>query len=163
MVRVFRSGCFAVLVLSAVLALPTPTLAQEAAAQPAAAAPPAMTLDQGAGMFFHQIKADRTADFEWLMGKIKEAFQKSEDATQKQQAAGIHVFKSTDPGQNGNVLYIVMVNPAVAGADYSMQNMMKIVYAAFPAEQQDIYKRLQGAFGGATNRVNLQSIADFGK
>jgi hypothetical protein len=172
MVRVFRSGRVAVLVLScAVLALPAAARAQDAAqpaAQPQAQAqpqqPPAMTLDSGAGMFFHMIKSDRTADFEWLMGKIKEAFQKSEDATHKQQANGIHIMKSMDPVPNStNVMYIVLVNPAVPGADYSMQNMMKIVYEAFPAEQQDIYKRLQGAFGGPTNRVNLQPVADFSK
>ncbi len=164
MARVVPVGSIAVLAFSfALLAAPLPAKAQEPA-QPPPQTPPAMTLDAGAGMFFHMIKSDRTADFEWLMTKIKDAFQKSEDATQKQQAAGIHVLKSTDPVPNStNVMYIVLVNPSVSGADYSMQNMMKIVYEAFPTEQQDIYKRLQGAFGGPTNRVNLQPIADFSK
>lgn len=164
MVRSFRSVGSAVAIMAvAVLAVASDARAQEAA-QPAAQQPPAMTLESGAGMFFHMIKSDRTSDFEWLMNKIKEAFTKSEDAQRKQMAAGIRVLKSTDAVPNStNVMYVVLINPAVPGADYSMQNMMKIVYEAFPAEQQDIYKRLQGAFGGPTNRVNLAPIADFGK
>jgi hypothetical protein len=38
-----------------------------------------------------------------------------------------------------------------------------MLYEAFPAEQQEIFKRVSGAFGGPTNRVNLQPVAEFGK
>jgi len=135
-----------------------------AMAQDQAAAPQALTLDSGAGLMFHQIKQDRTADFEWVMDKIKQAMQKSENAQVKEQATGIKVLKSLDPTPNStNVMYIVMVDPSVKGADYSMQAMLKMLYEAFPSEQQDIYKRVQGAFGGPTSRVNLQPIADFAK
>ncbi len=151
----------ATLAVASVLTVSSVALAQEPAQQPAAppAAPPAMTLDSGAGMFFHMIKPDRTADFEWVMGKIREGLAKSEDATRKQQATGLTVLKSTDPVPNSpNVMYVVLVNPAVKGADYGMQGLLKLLYEAFPAEQQDIYKRVSGAFGGPTNRVNLQPI-----
>ena len=84
----------ATLAVASVLTLSTAALAQEPAPQPAA--PAAMTLDSGAGMFFHMIKPDRTADFEWVMGKIREALAKSEDASRKQQATGLSVLKSTD-------------------------------------------------------------------
>lgn len=151
----------ATLAVASVLTLSTTALAQEAAPQaaPQPAAPAAMTLDSGAGIFFHMIKPDRTADFEWVMGRIREALAKSEDASRKQQATGLSVLKSTDAVPNSpNVMYVVMVNPSVKGADYSMQGLLKMLYEAFPAEQQDIYKRVSGAFGGPTNRVNLQPV-----
>jgi hypothetical protein len=136
--------------------------------QPAAAAPaappaaPAVTLQSGAGMFFLMIKPDRTADFEWLVGRIKEAMLKSEDGTVKQQAQGIRVLRSMDPVPNSdNVMYVMMANPAVSGADYSIQTLITMLYKAFPEEQQDIYKRVQGAFGGSTNLVNLKPVVDF--
>jgi hypothetical protein len=44
-----------------------------------------------------------------------------------------------------------------------MQNLLKLLYAAFPEEQQEIYKRVAGAFGGPTSRVNLTLANDFSK
>jgi hypothetical protein len=143
--------------------------AQEPPAQPAAQpaapqAPPPVTFSSPAGILIHQIKGDRTADFEWLVGKMKEALLKSEDAVVKQQAPGFKVFKNVDPlPQTGNILYVILVSPAVAQADYNMVTLLNIVYKAFPEEQQEIYKRVQGAFGGGVTRWNLEPIADFAK
>jgi hypothetical protein len=138
--------------------------AQPAAQAPAAQAPPAVTFSTPAGLLFHQIKADRTADFEWVMERLKEAMSKAEDPVQKQQAGGFHVYKNPDAlPQTGNIMYVVVVNPAVKDADYSMTALLNIVYKAFPDQQQEIFKRVSGAFGGGTNRVNLQPIADFAK
>lgn len=138
------------------------TCATGAFAQEAPAAP-ALTLNSGAGVMFHQIKADRTEDFDWIMGKLKTAMQKSAEAQHVEMAKGIKVYKSTDAPANGNVTYVVMVDPAVKDADYSMQTLLKMLYAAFPEEQQEIYKRVSGAFGGGTSRVNLALATDFAK
>lgn len=149
-------------VLSATPALVPPAAAQEQAA--AAQAPPAVTFNTPAGILIHQIKGDRTADFEWLVGKMKEALTTSEDATYKQQAAAFKVFKNVDPlPQTGNILYVMLVSPTVPEADYNMVTLLNIVYKAFPEEQQEIYKRVQGAFGGGATMWKLEPIADFGK
>ena len=50
-----------------------------------------------AGMVLNFIKPDKTADFETVMAKLKEALQKSEKPERKQQAASWKVFKSADP------------------------------------------------------------------
>ena len=50
-------------------------------------------------MVLNFIKPDKTADFEMVMGKLKEAMAKSEKPERKQQAAGWKVFKSPDPGR----------------------------------------------------------------
>ena len=49
------------------------------------------------GMVLNFIKADKTADFEAVMAKLKEALQKSDKPERKQQAASWKVFKSPDP------------------------------------------------------------------
>lgn len=139
-------------------------VAQEAQPQAAPAAPPAVNFSTGAGILFHQIKSDRTGDFEWVMGKLKDALLKSEDAVHKQQAAGFKVYKNVDPlPQTGNIMYVVLIHPTVPSADYNMITLLNLVYKAFPEEQQEIYKRVQGAFGGGVNRLNIEPVADFGK
>jgi hypothetical protein len=154
---------------AAVLALVSavPALAQEAQApaaqQAAPQAPPAVTFTTPAGVLFHQIKADRTADFEWVMERLKEALLKSENPQHKQQAAGFKVYKNTDALPTGNIMYLVLISPTVPEADYSMTGLLNLVYKAFPDQQQEIFKRVSGAFGGGTNRLNLQPVSDFSK
>ena len=153
-------------ILAVVPAAVPQAAAQEAQpAQPAApAAPAAVNFTTPAGILIHQIKGDRTGDFEWLVGKMKEALTKSDDEKVKQQAPGFKVYKNVDPlPQTGNVLYVILVSPTVAEADYNMGTLLNIVYKAFPEEQQEIYKRVQGAFGGGVTRWNLEPIADFAK
>jgi hypothetical protein len=125
----------------------------------AAAQPPGRTFGSDAGMIFNTIKPDKTADFEMVMGKLKEALQKSEDATRKQQGASWKVFKSVEPGPNGNVLYIFMMDPVVKGADYSVS---KILAEVFPTEVQTLYKTFSDAYAGGQNIVNLQLVSSFG-
>jgi hypothetical protein len=146
-----------------VLTCATGAFAQEApAAQPQA--PPALTLTSDVAVLIHQIKADRTADFDWVMDKVKAAMLKSTEPQHTAMAKGIQIYRSADaPPAGGNVTYIVLVNPTVKEADYSMQNLLKLLYAAFPEEQQEIYKRVAGAFGGPTSRVNLTLANDFAK
>ena len=149
-----------------VLTCATGAFAQEApAAQPAQPqAPPALTLTSDVAVLIHQIKADRTADFDWVMDKVKAAMLKSAEPQHAAMAKGIQIYRSADaPPAGGNVTYIVLVNPTVKEADYSMQNLLKLLYAAFPEEQQEIYKRVAGAFGGPTSRVNLTLANDFAK
>lgn len=134
---------------------------QQPAAQPPAPqqAAPARTFGSDAGMVFNTVKPDKTADFEFVMGKLKEALQKSADANRKQQAASWKVFKSVEAGPQGNVLYIFIMDPAVKGADYTVS---KILAEAFPTEVQDLYKKFSDAYAGGQNLVNLQLISNFG-
>ena len=88
----------------------TPPAAQPPAGQPPAAADPAakkeprISLTGSAGAFMFLIKPDQTANFEELMGKVKEALGKSENPVRKQQLAGWKVFKAAEPS-GANALY----------------------------------------------------------
>jgi hypothetical protein len=133
------------------------------AGQPAAQAQAAVntrTFPGDAGMILNFIKPDKTADFEAVMAKLKEALQKSEKPERKQQAAGWKIFKSPDPA-GANTLYVFIIDPAVKGADYSVAN---ILAEAFPADQvNELYKQYAGAYAQGQNIINLNMAVDLGK
>jgi len=138
----------------AVLLAATPS---RSAAQ-AAAAPAPRVFASDAGMVLNFIKADKTADFETVIGKLKEALQKSEKPERKQQAASWKVFKSPDPAQGGNVLYVFIIDPSVKGADYTVSTILN---EAFPQEVQALYKQYAEAYASGQNFVNLALVSDF--
>ena len=139
--------------------------AQAAAPAAAQAPPPAVNFTEAAGALIVQIKGDRTADWEWAVGKIKDAMAKSEDPVHKQQAAGLKVYKNPEPiAQTGAVLYLMMVSPSVPSADYSITTLSNVAYKALtPEEQQEFHKRISGAFAGSIARWQLALVADFSK
>lgn len=129
--------------------------------QPATQAqtPQGRVFGSDAGMIFNQIKPDKAADFEMVIGRLREALQKSENPVRRQQAEGWRVFKSVEPGPNGSLLYIFWVNPAVKGEDYTVS---KILAEAFPQEAQQLYQTYVGAYAGGQNLVNLELVASLG-
>jgi hypothetical protein len=133
---------------------------QQPPAQQAQAAPTARTFGSDAGMVLNFIKPDKTADFEAVVAKLKEALAKSEKPERKEQAKSWQVFKSPDPAAGGNVLYVFLINPAVKGADYTVSN---ILAEAFPTEVQTLYKQYAEAYASGQNFVNLALVSDLGK
>ena len=112
------------------------------------------------GMVLNFIKPDKTAEFESVIGKLKEALQKSEKPERKQQAASWKVFRSPDPA-GANVLYVFIIDPSVKGADYQISN---IIAETFPAaEATEILKKYADAYAQGMNIVNLNLIQDLGK
>ena len=136
-----------------------PALAQAPAAQ-AQPVSNARLFPNDGGLVLNFIKPDKTADFEMVIGKLKEALQKSDKPERKQQAAGWKIFKSPDPA-GMNTLYVFIVDPAVKGADYQVSN---IIAEGFPsAEATDILKKYAEAYAQGMNIVNLNLIQDLGK
>ena len=131
--------------LSATAAFAQQPPAPAAPAQPAAAAPNPFVFNGDAGAIMNFVKADKTADFEMVLGKLKEALAKSEKPERKQQAAGWKVLKASEPG-----------------AEYSVGN---ILVEAFGAEGQALYKTYSEAYGtpaiGAL--LHLSKVTELGK
>jgi hypothetical protein len=147
---------FVVCVLSAGSAL-----AQAAPAQQAAAAPTQRLFASDGGLVLNFVKPDKTADFEAVIAKLKEALQKSTKPERKQQAASWKVFKSPEPAAGGNVLYVFVIDPSVKGADYTVSNILAEAFT--PQEVNDLYKQYAGAYASGQNFVNLQLVSDLGK
>ena len=127
---------------------------------PAQAQAPGRVFASDAGMIINTIKADKTADFEMVVGKIKEALQKSENADRKAQAASWRVFRVMEPGPNNSALYVFWIDPPVKGADYTVS---KILNEAFPTEVQALYKTFNDSYAGGQSLLNLHLVSAMGK
>ena len=95
-----RIGVALMLVAFVVLTSAGQAAAQQApAAAPAQAAPApqARVFTGDVGLMFNVIKPDKTADFEMVVGKLKEALAKSDDPVHKQMAQGWRVLKNPEP------------------------------------------------------------------
>jgi hypothetical protein len=138
---------------------PSPT-GPPAQGTPAAPAPVDRVFGSEAGMIFNPIKSDKAADFEMVLGRIREALSQSKDPVRRKQAASWKVFKAVEPGANGSATYVFVMDPAVPGADYTVS---KILAEAFPAEVRELYKTYIGAFqpGVSPSLMNLKLLVDF--
>jgi hypothetical protein len=138
--------------------------AQDPPAKPAAQAQPTKSLyvfTSDSGVILNFIKPDKTADFEGTITKLKEALQKSDKPERKKQAVGWKIFKAAEPGPNGSVIYVSIMDPAVKDADYSVSDILAEVY---PAEGLALYKTYSGAFSQpAQNILNLTLLSNLGQ
>ena len=126
---------------------------------PAAPAAHKVPFDTPAGILLVQIKKDKTADFEEMMGKLRAGIAKSSDETLKKQGAGMKVYKSTEPGPN--VIYVLYFDPAVPASEYELFNML--LRTMTPDEQraegvQDMWKRYADAFAAGLNKLSLVPV-----
>jgi hypothetical protein len=123
------------------------------AAQPPPAVPASRVFSSDAGVMFNTIKPDKVADFEMVMGRVKEALGKSQDPLRKQQALSWRVFKGLEAGPGGNIVYVFFFDPAVKTADYTIT---QILTEAFPNEAQDLWAKFVACFVTGQTMLNLQ-------
>lgn len=121
------------------------TLAGAAVASAQEAKPaPVMALEGDVAQITILIKPDKTADFESVIAKYREAFEKSDNAVRKQQLAGMKFYKMTTAVQ-GNAAYIIAVDPVIKGEEY---DITRIVTEVFPVEVQAVYQKYKDSFAG---------------
>lgn len=143
----------ALIVLLAIGAVSLSALPSSSAQTPSTTLPTDRVFAADAGLIFNPIRPDKVADFEMVIGRLHEALSRSTDASRRKQAAGWKVYKATEPGPNGSVLYVFAMDPAVPGADYTVS---KILSEAFPDETRDLYRIYTAAFAGSPSLVNLK-------
>jgi hypothetical protein len=131
-----------------------------AEAQQAQQASATRLFQNDAGMVLNFIKADKAADFEAVMAKLKEALAKSEKPERKKQAASWKVYKGVEPAAGGNVLYVFFIDPAVKEADYTVSTILS---EAFPSEVNDLFKKYADSYASGQNFLNLSLVQEFGK
>ena len=123
-----------VLALGFALVPVTPAVAQEAQK-------PTFAVQGDVGLIFLYVKAEKAADFEALMAKLKDAMSKAEAPEVKQQIAGLKVLKAPNgPAPAGAVLYMLLADPAVKNVEYWF---LPILYKAYPAEAKALYDQWQ--------------------
>ena len=146
-----------VVLAGAILMLPA--FSQNAGVQ--AQAPTKLTMEGDLALWSVAIRPDKTADFEKILGKVKEALGKSTAPEAKQQLAGWRVVKMAKPMPDGNIIYTHVINP-VPGADY---NILQVLYATFtdPVEQKELYELYRGAFAANLGISTGAVAADLSK
>jgi len=108
-----------------------------------AAAPQKLTFDGNVALWTMAVKPDKTADFEKVMTKLRDGLLKSDKPERRQEAAGWRIMRIDKPLPDGNIAYVHIITPTVAGADYTI---MQTLYDEFPDERQQLYEMYRGAF-----------------
>ena len=115
----------------------------------------ARTFTASTGVIFIAVRPDRVVDFEMVIGYLEAALEESTDPGVLAQARGWQVLRATEPGPNGTVLYMFLVEPTVPGADYGLG---RILSDAYPDQIQDIWKLYTGALAGGGSLLNLTPV-----
>jgi hypothetical protein len=139
---------------------PPPTTQPPAApAAPAQPTAPKLTFKSPTGMLLVTVRADQTATFEEMIGKLRTGAAAATDESVKA-GASVKVYKSADPGANGNAFYVLLYDSVVAGTEYSW---LDVINKTLTDEQkrdpatQEMYKRFASAIV-STNILNLSEI-----
>jgi len=121
-------------------------------AAPPAAVPSSRKFTTDAGLMFSVIKPDKTADFEMVMAKVKDALGKSQDPKRKQQALSWRVFKGQETAPGGGIVYVWFIDPPVKDVDYTVTD---ILTEAFPNDAQDLWAKYTACFVSGQTMLNL--------
>lgn len=120
------------------------TLAGTAVASAQEAAKPVLPLEGDASVMIVLIKPDKTADFEAVVAKYKEALAKSDKPARKEQLAGLKIFKSPT-AMGGNTAYIFVADPIIKGEEY---DITRVINEVFPSEVTDIFNKYKDSYAG---------------
>ena len=126
------------------MALAGMTLAGVTVASAQEPAKPVLTLDGDAAVITLLIKPDKTAEFESVIAKLKEALGKSDKPERKAQLAGLKIFKSSAQA-SGNDVYIFILDPVVKDQEY---DITRLIAEVFPVEVQSVFEKYKAAFAG---------------
>ena len=122
---------------------------------------PQRVFNRDGGFVQSVIRADKTADFEMVMQKVKEALQNSENPLRKQQLRGWKVFRVAEPGPDNSVIYFMVIDPPARDADYTISTILSEGYPG--GEGQTLYTTFSGAFAGGISAMNLNLVNDFSR
>lgn len=120
------------------------TLAGAAVASAQEPAKPVLTMEGDATVMIVLIKPDKTADFEAVIAKYKDALAKNDKAARKEQLAGMKIYKSPT-AMGGNTAYIFSIDPVIKGEEY---DITRIINEVFPSEVTDFFNKYKDAYAG---------------
>jgi len=109
------------------------------------------------GLLFNTVRPERVADFEQVIARVQAALEKSTDPRVQEQAKGWRMFKATEPGPNGTVLYVFVVDPTVVGADYGFGRILADAYPDV-TELQEIWRLYTTSVTGGGTLLNLTPL-----
>ena len=148
------------LVPAAALTQATTSTSQQPAEAQAAPKPPTVPFTTPAGILLVQIKPDKNAVFEEMVTKLKAGLGKVQDETLKKQAAGLRFYKGAEPF-NGNTLYVVLIDPAVAASEYDLFQMLSKTMTPDELrapETAEMWQKYTAAFAAGLSKLSLTQL-----
>lgn len=107
----------------------------------APAGPADYTFPTGAGLVFYYVKTPRAADFEAILGRVKDALFQAQSPMLKQQALNWRIYKSAEPPTDSTV-FVFAFDPAITTATY---DPLLLLAQVLPGEVQPLYDRIKDA------------------
>ena len=102
------------------------------------------------------VKASLATDYEAAITLLQAAFASSDDEQARQVAAGWKVMKAQEADSKGNVVYLHMLQPAIAGIDYRPSMWMDRLVQDLPVDVLDKYR---DALAGPASLLSLTDVA----
>lgn len=127
-------------------------------APPVPASPQRVSFPTGAGLLLASIRPDKTADFESLMTRFREALlARGEEGARL--ATAWTVYRASEPAPGGaNVLYLILVDPADPTADYSWQQVLQTLYESWPDRGAEFFTLATTVHGGPFSKLTLTKV-----
>jgi hypothetical protein len=94
------------------------------------------------GLLLFHVRPDRVGDFEAIVARLADGLDAATDPVRRQQRAGWRLFRSADAPSASAAIYVLVLDPVVAGADYDPVRMLTEL---LPAESPALYERLKAA------------------
>ena len=118
--------------------------------------PATVTFTTDRGAVFHAVKPGSVADYEAAITALQEALSKAEDPDVRRMAAGWRVLKSADADAKANVIFIHLLEPAIAGVDYRPSLWLDKLLAGAPAE---LLTKYRDSFATPPTKLGLLEFA----
>ena len=118
--------------------------------------PATVTFTTDRGAVFHAVKPASVADYEAAITALQEALSKAEDPDVRRMAAGWRVLKSIDADAKANVIFIHLLEPAIAGVDYRPSLWLDKLLAGAPAE---LLTKYRDSFATPPTKLGLLEFA----
>jgi hypothetical protein len=136
---------------------PAPGTTKPAPVAPAPSATAARTFTGPFGLLFNTVRPEKALDFERLVAAVRAALETSTDPVLQAQAKGWRFFKAAEPGPNGSVLYVFVVDPTVPGEDYGLGRVLS-QSSTDAAALQEIWKLYTSSVTGGGSILNLSPV-----
>ena len=121
---------------------------------------PSRSFTAATGIIMNQVPQAKVQDFDMFLTYVRDAIANTTDPVIQKQAVGWRFFRDTNPGPNGDVVYVFLFDPAVPCVDYGLG---PILAAAIPdpaklSEVWNLYKLSVRTGGSIMNLVPVPVV-----
>lgn len=109
-------------------------------------------------LVIYNVRPDKTADFEAVATRVRDALQRSTTPRRRQQAEGLRIHRSALPNPDGHVVYFVQI-PTEPTSDVDRTGLDVLVDAVLPAEATALKQQLVGALDPRNPSGNTLMLA----